>query len=294
MTNLRQSSANKIIFIARKTFYNTPVMRWKLTTFIYDKVFSFGAPDLSKPIDFRGSKFYVDPRDRSYVPTMIAGYYEKLELDIFTAVATQSRTLLDVGANIGMYAVLAGAANEKLSSYAFEPVLENQNFLKRNIKLNKLSKQITLVPIAVSKQDGFAMIHMSKTSSGTHSLAVEHDGESRKVKTMSLDSFCSKNKLSPELIKIDVEGHEASVFAGMKRLMKTKPTIFMEYIPEINKDMADLIKELGQIYGHCYTVDEVKNIVAKVQLKEIDQRRMYNIILTKNKSHIKAIEAYLT
>lgn len=285
--------SDKTIRVVRRVFYNTPVMRWRLTSFVYDKVFNFAGTNLTKPIQFRGADFYVDPVDRSYVPSMVGGYYEKVELDIFNNIAKDAKIMFDVGANIGMYSVLAAKSNKSIRCHAFEPVVENILLLEKNLKLNKIQKQVTVVKSAVSNKTGFAVIHLSKKLSGTHSLSVDRGGSSRTIPTVSIDEYCKTNKITPDLVKIDVEGHEASVFNGMMKCLKTKPTILMEYIPELNKDMRVLIKLLGDIYEYCYVVDAVHGTTKKILLSEINHEKMYNIILSNNKSHVRAIEPFL-
>lgn len=290
MERVKQVSSEKTIVFMRRIFYNTPVMRWRLTADIHDKVFRFGMPDLSKPIPFRGARFFIDPEDRSYAPSMVGGYYEKHELDIFEKLAKDSRILFDIGANVGMYSVLATKSNPAIKCYAFEPVSENVDLLGKNIRLNRAMSKIKLVAAAVSSRTGVAMIHLSAKQSGTHSLSVDRGGLTREVKTVAIDSYCTKIKKMPDLIKIDVEGHEASVFEGMKDTLKSKPTIFMEYVPELNKDMEVLIGKLAKIYTYCYVVDDVKGKTIKMPLRKIDQNKRYNIILSKNKAHTRTIE----
>jgi len=141
---------------------------------------------------------------------------------------------------------LAPKQSPNIECYAFEPVSENQKLLEQNIKLNKAEPQIKVVKRAVSNKSGTAVIHLSDKQSGTHSLSVDRGGSSREIQTVSVDEYCKKHKIVPDVIKIDVEGHEASVFDGMTNCLKTNPTIFMEYIPELNKDMKELIKDLGK------------------------------------------------
>jgi FkbM family methyltransferase len=293
MPQKRQVITQNSIYLLRKAFYNTPLQHLAITGYIYDRVFSAGMPDLSKPVKFRKALLYVDPNDRSYVPALVGGYYEKKELDIFEKLAPLATTFLDIGANIGMYSVIAATENATLRCMAFEPVEENQILLKKNITLNKLGKQVTLVKSAVSNRNGKATIHLSNKLSGTHSLSVDRGGTTRTVTITSVDSYCQKKQLKPELIKIDVEGHEGSVFRGMGNTLKETPTIFMEYIPSLNKDMRELIYELSDVYKDCYVVDTVKDRVERISMNDIDQEKMYNIILSKNKQHRKVIESFM-
>lgn len=293
MMGIRQRLTGKIIYSTRRVFYNTPVMRWRVTGYVYDKVFSFGMPDLSKPIEFRNVKLYIDPRDRSYAPTMVGGYYEKHELDVFDDLSKLSTTMFDVGANIGMYSIIAATNNQKIRCYAFEPVSENQELLRRNIQLNSVSSRVKLVKYAASDSTGTATIHLSETMSGTHSLSVDHGGEKRQIDTITIDEYCTRHALKPNLIKIDVEGHEVNVLRGMAKTLKHHPTIFMEHIPHIHSEMEKIMKNLASEYDTLYYVDELSGRVRKSTLKNLPKNKMSNIILASNKSHINAIKSHL-
>lgn len=294
ITKIRQASSGKTIFLLRKVFYNTPVMKWKLTAYTYDKVFSFGMPDLSKPIRFRNVDLFLDPLDRSYVPTVVGGYYEERELDLFDELSKLSTLMLDVGANVGMYSIIAAKNNPKIQCYAFEPVLENQELLKKNILHNGVSSQIKVVKHAASDKSGKAKIYLAKKLSGTHSLSVDHGGLSREVSTITIDEYCGRYNIKPDIIKIDVEGHEANVLRGMKNCLKFHPTILMEYIPQIHSDMTNVMADLSSAYKYFYVIDELSGEVKKMTLDGLHKSEMHNIIMTKNKTHIRAIEAHLT
>lgn len=295
MDEMRVKAVNNIIRAVRKVFYNTPVMRWKMTAMIYDKVFSLGSIDFTKPIMFRGAKFFVDGKDRSYLPTMVGGYYEKLELDIFEGLAKTSNTFLDVGANIGMYSVIASLKNSKISCYAFEPVKENYKLTAKNVEINSLTNNIEIIKKAVSDKDGTAFIFLSKSSSGMHSLTVQHAGERRQIDTVKVDTFCEEKGLKPDLIKVDVEGHEPSAFAGMvKMIKKSKPTILMEFLAGVNDDMQKLVDTFSDLYKHCYVVDELNGTVIKTELTKLKLHKNYNIILSRSSKHLKIIEKYST
>ncbi len=294
MTKTRHTIAQSTIYALRKVFYNTPLQHLAVTGYVYDKVFLAGAPDLNEPVNFRKTRLYVDPNDRSYVPAVVGGYYEKRELDIFEQLARKSTTFMDIGANIGMYSMIAAGENPSIACFAFEPVKENQVIFKKNLKLNKLQSQVTLVTKAVSDHNGKATIHLSEKLSGTHSLSVSRGGGSRSVSIVSVDSYCNDESISPDLIKIDVEGHEGSVLRGMKNILNTKPTIFMEYIPSLNKDMKDNIQQLSKLYPDCYVVSAVNSNVIKMKTSEINLQKMYNIILSSSKKHQKIIDGLLS
>ena len=77
--------------------------------------------------------------------------------------------LWDVGANVGLYSIYAAKA-QNCRVYAFEPSVFNLELLARNIFLNKLQNQITIIPLAVSDQLGLSFFKMSTTTWGGRRL----------------------------------------------------------------------------------------------------------------------------
>lgn len=67
----------KTIYIARRLlFYTRLGNNSDFVGRVYRMVFQLAAPDLTAPIVFRDTSLYVDPSDRSYVPSVVGGYYE--------------------------------------------------------------------------------------------------------------------------------------------------------------------------------------------------------------------------
>lgn len=138
--------------------------------------------------------------------------------------------VIDVGANVGHYtkrfSELVGFSGRVI---AFEPVPATFALLSANTQLFT-HPNVTLINAAVS--DRLAVVSMSipKSSSGLTNYYRAHlsgaDG-TLPVLTLSLDSIDIEQKIV--LVKIDAEGHEAIVLAGMQKLMELHhPTLIVE------------------------------------------------------------------
>src|SRR5215813_13165033 len=79
--------------------------------------------------------------------------YETETLELFFKLASKSQTILDIGAHVGLFSLVAGHANPEARIFAFEPVGESYERLQRNVELNRLSN-IRCVNSAVSDRDG--------------------------------------------------------------------------------------------------------------------------------------------
>lgn len=157
----------------------------------------------------------------------------------------------DVGANIGLYSVLAKKNNPYLNVTAFEPIKEiyNQNEI---FKLYN-SVKYRLHNIALSNKMGYQNIYLPKTNS----IDIETTATLRKdswqkiknhityqVETKLLDNIVSEMDIENTakiIIKIDVEDYETSVLEGMSNTIKKyKPIIICEVLSRNHKNKAFL------------------------------------------------------
>jgi FkbM family methyltransferase len=138
-------------------------------------------------------------------------------------------TLLDVGANVGVFSLYA--AKRGIPVYAVEPEAQNFALLTRNIHLNGLGARITPINVAFSDHDGFEQLFLSRLQPGAalHSLGRTSNssgeafasGLAQRVVTCSIDSFVERYPDSrPRHIKIDVDGAEAKVIAGAEQTLR--------------------------------------------------------------------------
>jgi FkbM family methyltransferase len=128
---------------------------------------------------------------------------------------------LDIGANVGATAlVLARAAGPSGKVFAFEPHPENAYYLRANLSASRLAC-VDVQELAVSSAAGRLYLGVPAGQPGMASLGAERRAGSFAVRTVRLDDWL---ELHPELgpiaaCKIDVEGHEPSVFSGMEKAL---------------------------------------------------------------------------
>jgi FkbM family methyltransferase len=163
------------------------------------------------------------------------GTYEPELLEAIADLVGQGTTVYDVGANIGYTTImLARCVGPRGRVLAFEPLPENQERLRLHVALNGLEGRVTLVPCAVSEQEGSAsfLVH---TSGGMGKVEGSHgrtEGYLRRitVETVDLDTFVyASGRTAPSLIKMDIEGGEVFAFSGMQRLLgQARPVVLVE------------------------------------------------------------------
>jgi FkbM family methyltransferase len=154
-------------------------------------------------------------------------------------------TVLDVGANIGYYALMFVSLLEgKGQVICLEPDPNNLDELRRNVASNSLDHKVTIRPVAAGEFDG--NVRFEAGANGR----VASDG-SITVSVVRIDSL-GFDKL--DVLKIDVEGYEASVLKGAQETLKRdRPTIFLELHPRLltQDTHEDIIALLGT---YCTTI----------------------------------------
>ncbi len=162
------------------------------------------------------------------------GAYEKKEVTTMQALLTADSVVVDIGANIGYYSLMAAEKVTAGRIYSFEPVTKNLGKIERNISLNKFTV-IHPIQTAISNVSGSTTIYISADdNSGMSGLrtAENFSGQSETVKCLTLDEAVIEYNLPKiNLIKIDVEGSEVNVLKGMMKIItEQKPIILIEVL----------------------------------------------------------------
>ena len=142
---------------------------------------------------------------------------------------------VDVGANIGVMTVYAHLSGCFDGAVAIEPEPFNLALLRRNLAANGLADRVTVVGAAASDRHQRARLAMSRRNRGAHSLDAGHvtgrAGGSIEVETAPLDDLLASAGVAAStigLVKIDVEGHELDVLAGMPGVLAARAPLMIE------------------------------------------------------------------
>jgi len=205
--------------------------------------------------------------------------WEKESIKLWIKLCEEADVIIDIGANTGVYSLVAKTVKPSSAVYAFEPVTRVYKKLLENIQLNKFD--IHVYEQAVSNSNGTATIY-DTDSEHTYSVTVNKNMFSKEtdviestIETITLDSFIKKNKLAKiDLIKIDVETHEAEVLEGFSEfLMAYKPSMLIEILTdEVGEKVEALVKDLNYLY---FNIDELGSIR---QVQNLSKSDFYNYL----------------
>lgn len=153
--------------------------------------------------------------------------------------------LWDIGANVGLYTCYAAKARD-CRVVAFEPSVFNLELLARNVYLNDLVHQVTIVPLALSDQIAVSRLNMTTTEWGgalsTFGREYGHDGRSlhkifeyQMLGVSIVDAVERLGIPAPDFIKLDVDGIEHLILRGGESILRRVQGILIE----INDDFAE-------------------------------------------------------
>jgi FkbM family methyltransferase len=152
-----------------------------------------------------------------YLLTLREGRREAFMTDLFKRVVKPRMVVLDIGAFLGQYTLLA--AQEVGSNgqvYAFEPDVRNFSFLCRNIQRNGFSDRIIAVPKAVSDTVGATSFFLHGEPSQSSLFASKDTVKRTVVECFAIDEFLARSVIV-DVIKIDIEGGELFALKGMEQ-----------------------------------------------------------------------------
>lgn len=282
MQSWRGRTSSTVIRVARRLIANTPIQRLPLTTAIYRRVFRLGYPADEVRIAFRGLDLTLPTGDVTIVPGLIGGYYESLELDVFERLCEHSRTVVDVGANIGAFSCLAATRLPGDGSVVcFEPIPANLKYLRQNLDQNGATDRVTVRAWAVGDREGSIDIYLVAGAIGTHSASARNALDSRhslSVPVVALDAYADTNlEKTIDILKVDVEGYEGHVLRGAAAVLREqRPTLFVEFIPAKLANCGfrpdEFLDAVFGVYPCVYLVDDVKGSVRRYSRDQLISR----------------------
>jgi len=199
--------------------------------------------------------------------------FEPETLRLWVHLARQSQWVYDVGAFTGVFSLAAVAANPYCCVMAFEPSGTTYSRLLVNIQANDFTGRIAPVRCGLARENGTLSlrhpcgVYVMSSDESFVAERVEEPWFSEPVAVMSLDSLLAEQEryrqqivlavefTGADLIKIDVEGFELDVLAGMTQTLAAhRPSAIVELFDVAQIDA--LLAVLGAGY-HAYLIDHL-------------------------------------
>lgn len=211
--------------------------------------------------------------------------WEGFSNQLWVELCRHSAVIFDIGANTGLYTLLAKAANPKAEVHAFEPMEMVFDDLRRNVAANEF-QGVTLVRKALSNTSGTASLYTVADSNlyetsleQDFAQALPYDQESIRpveIAVQRLDAYIQENGIARiDLLKIDVETHEPKVVEGMgSYLADMKPVMLIEVL---NADVAHALN--GSFNADDYRFFALSERDGYTRIDAISKSPTYNVLI---------------
>jgi len=217
---------------------------------IYRKIAKLTANKKYIDCKVRGIRWRANYRNNSSEKKFffITDYYDKLELDYILNLNSPKGVFLDIGANAGIYSLIAAKVFDEVHS--FEPNEKMFDRLNFHIKINNLENKIFPHDFALSDTNGQATLSINYDNLGAS--CISNKGENLKpILTNTLQKFISDFNIKKiGGVKIDTEGHESQILMPFFKTVEERlfpKFIVIEFIHEklFDEDLFSFLEQLG-------------------------------------------------
>jgi len=176
-------------------------------------------------VDAQGHPFLIDLRDTVVSQAILYdGAWEREKSELFKMLIRPGDRVVDVGANIGYYSVLFGhAVGAAGRVVGIEPDPENARLARENVRLNGLSKTVSILQAAAGPKQGDLVLYARSgiSNRGDHRTWSDGSGENHpvRVRMVAVDD-CVRGWPSVQTIKMDIQGYEGHALEGMRATLQ--------------------------------------------------------------------------
>ena len=188
------------------------------------------------------------------------GAFEPETLETFASLLSPGMTVMDIGANIGLFTLVAAhRVGPRGMVHAFEPTPCLAEHIRANLALNGL-ENVELNEVAISDSMGHAVLHIATSDNLGENTIVAGAPDAPgtvglQVPTVTLDDYAARcSPAGVDVIKIDIEGAEPMALRGARGLLSDdrSPLLILEMNPRALKmggssvdELLDLLNSFG-------------------------------------------------
>jgi len=247
-----------------------------------------------KTIQVNGYNMSLIPNDKGIsLELLLFKTHEPLTTKLTTKELRNGMVCVDIGSNIGYYALLESKIVGKNGKvFCIEPSPKNFNYLNNNLKLQNSSNTETF-EMAIGNQDGTTKLTVGNKSNHAKVISedetIPNDLDVISVPIKKLDTFVQEQNISKiDFVRMDVEGFELNVIEGMKYVLrKLRPMIQIEVHKmflgtEYTKKLLESLKDEGYDIKYYVPKDMEYPFIGNMRdVKKYD----INTVLEMNKSN---------
>lgn len=207
---------------------------------------------------------FLNQKDPVISGALAIGVFEKHETALFRSVLKPGTVVLDVGANIGYYTLIASHhIGPSGKVFTFEPEPNNYTLLQKNIKKNKV-KNVLAFQLGLSDKKYSGALYLSDDNQGNHSLSQKSAGGDTaiEISLITADEVLTDAGISKvDVVKMDIEGAEPMALKGMEAvLFRSSPCVlFCEFYPQaLTRQGFNPVVFLESISRNGFLVNEIQ------------------------------------
>lgn len=280
LTHLVTDSATKLVWLHEKSDRSTQILSSQIGSI--NPVMHAGR-DL---VIGRSDGFIMAfPAEEWRLPAyqILAGPLEPGLVKAMKAAIHEGMTVVDIGANVGTYTLLAlRAIGVSGKVYSYEPTPRTFAILKDNVQINGFLETGRIILRQKAVTDGSrakSPFFIWRDSLSHNSLYPEQEASSEQVEVIEVDSVSLDEDLGGDqkvdVVKIDAEGAEPAILRGMRAIISNNPsiTIFIEFAPmHLMRARLPLRPYLEEIRGYGFEILAVDEPTG--ELKPITEREL--------------------
>ncbi|QRE77048.1 FkbM family methyltransferase [Methylobacterium aquaticum] len=207
-------------------------------------------------VNFAGKTFDLDSSDGmdAVAQQIAAGVYEApLPFLMMATLLRVDGAFIDVGANTGIYSIMASVLAPDRKVIAFEPLPPVLDIFRKNLSINGLQDKVEVHEVALSDRNGVASLHIPDPRHGLVETSASLESEFQQphsiieVPVKRFDDVNVSDFIG--VIKADIEGHEYAFLNGAREtIMRDRPMIFAEVVgPAKRGPMNALLHNVGYL-----------------------------------------------
>lgn len=215
------------------------------------------APEVA---ELEGFRILASPDDLAVGRPVLSGGYEPEVVTVFRSVLRAGMNVIDIGANIGFFSMLAATlVGSGGSVLAVEPNPRNARMAEASRRLNGFA-QVTVLQAAAGRDIGMLSMHTSFSNGTTSAIETGMLLGAETVACLALDKVVPPDRRI-DLIKADVEGAEYNALLGCQEVLRRdRPVLVLEFSPGQLRGISGVTGEalLQWLLGQGYLLEIIQ------------------------------------